>query len=129
MPVLCFHTSGEILKPPYSLKNNFFYALNGLRIVSKENAFKIEFAFFCFFTVVLIFLPYPVWSKIILLSSLFFPLVAEIFNTAIENVVDLCTDEYNILAKQAKDLAALGVLFSIILTALVWIGVIFHFSF
>ncbi len=36
--------------------------------------------------------------------------VAEMFNTAIEKAVDLVTDEYHVLAKIAKDVAAGGVL-------------------
>ncbi len=40
--------------------------------------------------------------------------VAEMFNTAIELVVDLVTDEYHPLAKLAKDIAAGGVLIAVI---------------
>lgn len=37
-------------------------------------------------------------------------IVCEIFNTAIEKTVDLCTREYNELAKIAKDVSAFAVL-------------------
>ncbi|MEH7178790.1 diacylglycerol kinase family protein [Neobacillus vireti] len=46
----------------------------------------------------------------------------ELLNTAIERVVDLITEEYHPLAKQAKDLAA-GAVFIYALTAVI-IGVI-----
>lgn len=52
---------------------------------------------------------------IILLCALV--IVAELFNTAIENVVDLyCGDEYNDLAKYTKDVAA-GAVFAIAVAA------------
>jgi len=57
------------------------------------------------------------------------PLFAETMNTAVEKVVDLVTDEYHILAKQAKDIAAFGVLLSIFITLIIWLGFITYFSF
>jgi diacylglycerol kinase len=50
------------------------------------------------------------WAVIALTVG--FVLVAELFNTVIEAVVDLVTDEYHPLAKQAKDVAAGAVLIS-----------------
>ena len=44
--------------------------------------------------------------------------VAEIFNTAIEKTVDLCSPQYHILAKISKDLAAAGVLVAAITAAI-----------
>ena len=115
------------MKPKYSLTNNFLYAIDGLKELSKEKAFKIELVFFILFTLILFVLPYPLWSKIFLFASLFLPLIAEAFNTSIEKVVDLASDDYHLLSKHAKDIAAFGVLMSIILTFLIWIGFTIYF--
>jgi diacylglycerol kinase len=48
------------------------------------------------------------WAIISLTIGLVF--VAELFNTVIEAVIDLVTEEYHPLAKQAKDVAAAAVL-------------------
>ncbi len=117
------------MKPKYSLKNNFLYSMDGLVELSKEKAFQIEMLFFLFFTFVLLILPYPLWSKIFLFGSLFVPIIAEAFNTSIEKVVDLSSEDFHILAKHAKDIAAFGVLISIIFTAIIWLGFIVYFSF
>jgi len=48
----------------------------------------------------------------LLFIAIAFVLVTELVNTAVEHTVDLCTDEYNINAKRAKDTAAAFVLVS-----------------
>jgi diacylglycerol kinase len=47
--------------------------------------------------------------------------IAEIFNTAIEKLVDLCSPQYHLLAKLSKDLAAAGVLVAAMTAVLVGI--------
>mgnify|MGYP000903626666 FL=1 len=49
---------------------------------------------------------------ILLVFAISLVVIAEMFNTAIENTVDLVTDKYHYLAKIAKDVAAGGVLIS-----------------
>lgn len=48
----------------------------------------------------------------ILAFAVFFVLGSETMNTAVETVVDLCTEEYNLKAKLAKDTAAGAVVIS-----------------
>ena len=115
------------MKPKYSIKNNFKYAINGAKDIFKEQSFKIEISFFILFTIILFFLPYPFWAKVFLFASLFIPLLAEIFNTIIEKIVDLIKEEYHILAKEAKDIAAFGVIISIFITFFIWLGFIIYF--
>jgi len=115
------------MKPKYSLIKNFFYAIDGFKELFKESAFKLEITAFIIATIILFLLPYPLWGKFFMFASLF--LFAEAMNTAIEKVVDLVTDEYHILAKHAKDIAAFGVLLSIFITLVVWLGFIIYFSF
>ncbi len=47
---------------------------------------------------------------ILLVFAISLVVISEMFNTAIENTVDIITDEYHVLAKIAKDVAAGGVL-------------------
>jgi diacylglycerol kinase (ATP) len=115
------------MKPKYSIKNNFLYAIDGAKDIFKEQSFRVEVLFFILFTIILFFLPYPLWAKFFLFTSLFIPLLAEIFNTIIEKIVELIKEEYHILAKQAKDLAAFGTIVSIIITFFIWIGFIIYF--
>ena len=116
------------MKPKYSLKKNFLYAMDGFREILKEKAFQIEiFAFFIAIILLFIF-SYPLWAKFFMFASLFIPLIAEAFNTAIEKTVDLVTDDFHHLAKQAKDIAAFGVFLSLFVPVFVWLGFIIYFK-
>lgn len=57
------------------------------------------------------------WSIVLILCGLVISL--ELINTAIEEAVDLVTEEYNEKAKNAKDIAAGAVLFSAIIAAII----------
>ena len=58
---------------------------------------------------------------IVLISTIFLVLVTELFNTSIETVVDLYTEEYNEKAKIAKDVSAGAVLLMAICSVFVGI--------
>ena len=112
-------------KPRYSLRKNFGYAVEGfMHVFRHEMIFRIEVALF----VVLSFVAWSIevtkcellWLQV----SLFFPLFAELFNSAVERSVDLTTREYHRLAKAAKDSAAAACLISVIMTLLVWVLVL-----
>ncbi|MBO3443164.1 MULTISPECIES: diacylglycerol kinase [Clostridia] len=49
-------------------------------------------------------------EMLILIFSISLVVISEMFNTAIEKTIDMITEEYNVLAKIAKDVAAGGVL-------------------
>jgi len=116
------------MKPKYSLKKNFLYAIDGFFVLFKEIAFRIEVGFFLVFSIFLFIVDIPLWGKVFLFASLFIPLIAESFNTAIEKTVDLASLEYHLLAKYAKDIAAFGVLLSVVFTAIVWVGFFIYFG-
>ena len=116
------------MKPKYSLKKNFLYAMDGAKEILKEKAFQIEiFAFFIAIILLFIF-SYPLWAKFFMFASLLIPLIAESFNTAIEKTVDLVTDDFHHLAKHAKDIAAFGVFVSLFVPVFVWTGFIIYFK-
>ncbi len=51
-------------------------------------------------------------EQILLVLTIGLVIAAELLNSALENAVDLVTEEYNEYAKRAKDIAAAGVLIS-----------------
>ena len=53
-------------------------------------------------------------------------ITAEMFNSAIESIIDLCSEQYNSIAKAAKDIAAVGVL--ILASAAFTVGAILFFT-
>ncbi len=61
----------------------------------------------------------------VLFFSTWLILIAEAFNSAIERVVDLVTQEYHPLAKEAKDIGSFGVLLTFIFITAIWIVTLF----
>jgi diacylglycerol kinase (ATP) len=119
---------GKRMKPKYSIFKNFSYAREGfIEVFKKERAFQIEVFFVVLFSIVAFMLPYPLWAKIFLIASMSVVLFVELLNSAIERVVDMITDEYDELAKYAKDAAAAAVMISIFFSVLVWLGFIIYF--
>ncbi len=59
------------------------------------------------------------FEMMILILSISLVIISEMFNTAIEKTIDMITDEYHILAKIAKDVAAGGVLIAALNSAVV----------
>jgi len=110
-------------KPKHNLFKNTVYALEGLVDITKhETSFKWQILLFIIGSVVAWFLPIETGYKFVLSISLVIPVLAEIINSAIERVVDLVTQEYHILAKQAKDAGAAIVFISLVTLAAIWIA-------
>ncbi len=97
------------------------YAVEGfVDIVKNETSFKWQLLMFFVMGTVAWNIPVSFSYSSILFVSLFIPILAEVINSAIERVVDLVTNDYHILAKQAKDIGATIVLLSLIITAIIW---------
>ena len=95
----------------------FCYAMQGYWTAMRtEPAFRQSF-----------YLPFSLAVRLLLNSLWLLLLAAELFNTAIEAVVDLVTPEWHALAKRAKDMAACAVL--LVLTALFacWTFALLHY--
>ena len=115
----------QLNKPKHSLFRNGVYALEGfMDVVKNETSFKWQLLNLFVMGSVAWILPLSFGESSILFISLFLPILAEIMNSAIERVVDLVTQEYHILAKQAKDVGATLVLISLIVTVLIWASVL-----
>lgn len=110
-------------KPKHNLFKNTVYALEGLVDITKHEAsFKWQILLFVLGTIVAWILPIEIAYKFILSISLIIPVLAEVINSAIERVVDLVTQDYHILAKQAKDAGAAIVFLSLVTLAAVWLA-------
>lgn len=100
--------------------DSFRYAFVGVSTVFKEER---NMRFHVFSTVMVIIVSYLLslslqeWLWMLLVS--FLVLVMEIWNTVIENTIDLVTPDYHPLAKKAKDMAAAAVLFTSIFALIV----------
>jgi len=115
-------------KPKYTIFKNASYAIDGLiHAVKTETSFKIELAIAIVFLPTLYFLPFELIYKLVLLVTYFIIMIAELLNSAVENVVDLVTTDIHPLAKSAKDIGATAVLFSVILHLLSWLVIILDY--
>jgi diacylglycerol kinase (ATP) len=109
-------------KPKYTIFKNASYAWDGLiHAIKTETSFKIELALAVVFFPLVYFMPFLLMYKLILIVSYMVIMIAELLNSAVENVVDLVTQEIHPLAKAAKDIGATAVLFSVILHLLCWL--------
>jgi diacylglycerol kinase (ATP) len=114
-------------KPKYSLFKNAKYAIDGLvHAIKTETSFKLELLLSPFVMVAIYMFPLEFYSQMILFVTLIMVMVVELLNSAVENVVDLVTKEFNPLAKAAKDIGATAVLFTLLLHLGCWIAVLVH---
>ncbi len=103
-------------------------ALCGLRhTIYTERNFRREIFIACIVLPGVFFLPLTMLERAGAWACVVIVLVAELFNTALERAVDVATQEYSELARQAKDTAAAAVLIVSISVALyggmlVWVS-------
>lgn len=115
----------KLNKPKHNLFRNGGYAIEGfIDVIKNETSFKWQLLMLLVMGITAWSLPISFAHASILFISLFIPILAEIINSAIERVVDLVTNEYHLLAKQAKDVGATIVLLSLIVTILIWLCVL-----
>lgn len=101
--------------------NALFYSLDGLRSAYRnESAFRQECMLGAILTVVALSVPSPLLHKAMLLASVLLVLIAELFNSAVEAVVDRVSMEDHALAKRAKDMGSAAVLMSLLNCVVVW---------
>lgn len=94
-----------------NLLTSFNYAFDGIvHALRHERNMWIHFAIAGLVLIAGLFFALTRLEVIALLVAISFVLIAEMFNTAIEHVVDLVTDQEDPRARVAKDVAAGGVL-------------------
>ncbi|ANZ94496.1 MULTISPECIES: diacylglycerol kinase family protein [Brochothrix] len=107
-------------KPVLKFKNKTFrrsfrLAFNGIKLVFKyEKNMKVHCLASVLIVIFGLFFSLKQTEWLFLVIAITSVIFAEMVNTACERIVDLCTSEYNELAKQAKDIAAGAVLIATI---------------
>ncbi|MEG2788281.1 MAG: diacylglycerol kinase [Romboutsia sp.] len=89
----------------------FNAAIEGILYTFKfERNMKIHYLVAVLVFIASLFFDLPRVEMLLLIFSISLVVISEMFNTAIEKTIDMITEEYNVLAKIAKDVAAGGVL-------------------
>lgn len=89
------------------LIRSFQYALTGIiHALSTQRNMRIHFAIALFVMLLSLIVGVNRWEALLLFVAITLVIITELFNTAIEAVVDMATEEYHPLAKIAKDVAA-----------------------
>lgn len=108
---------------PFSIKDrlrSFVYAFNGLKtlFIDEHNArIHLAIALVAIFTSV--FLKISITEWIFIIGCIVLVFMAELFNSAIENLADVVSLMYHPKIKKVKDLAAASVLLAAILSVIV----------
>jgi len=114
---------------PARLINALRYSIQGL-----ASALKHEAAFRQELLLCVVLIPVAIWAgdtlaeRLLLIATLFFVLVVELLNSAVEAIADSITVEQHPLIGRAKDLGSAAVMLAIICTAIVWIAVLTGFD-
>lgn len=112
--------SKEKLVSKKRLLNSFKYAIEGIKTAYKEEQNLRLHTISAILVVLLgILFKLSIIELSICLILIGLVLMAEFFNTAIENMVDMITLENNPYAKKAKDIAAAGVLVFAIVSGII----------
>ncbi|GLT20324.1 diacylglycerol kinase [Vibrio zhanjiangensis] len=108
------------------IRNATRYSCQGLRAAfSCEPAFREEVLLSAIMIPTALVLNITQIERILLIATVVLVLVAELFNSAIEAVVDRIGQELHPLSGQAKDIGSAAVMLTMLLTAYVWIEVLF----
>jgi diacylglycerol kinase (ATP) len=103
------------------------YAIAGLKSAWKhEHAFRQELVMVVIGSVIALSLPISAFQKLFLIGVLVFVLIVELFNSAIEAVVDRVSLERHPLSKNAKDMGSAAVMLAIFLAGACWAVVLFN---
>ncbi|MBF7096855.1 diacylglycerol kinase family protein [Alkalibacter mobilis] len=115
------------MKPVRSIIKSFEYAYEGISYCLKtQRNMRIHFTFVALVIAAGMYFDIHMveWTGLFITFSLV--ITSEMFNTAIEKVVDMITEDYHEKAKIAKDVAAGAVLINAIVAVFVGYLVFFH---
>lgn len=120
----------EKLFKPFKNKNFLEALKNSIKgIITAflmERNIKIDVIIAVFVIMISLILKFNYIELIMIIFAIGIVLTAEMFNSAIENIVDLITTEYNERAKIIKDISSGAVLFSSITAAIVGIVILIN---
>jgi diacylglycerol kinase (ATP) len=100
----------------------FNNSINGLMSVyEQEKSFREDILIFILFFPLALFAENTTIEKVLLISSLFIILMAELINTAIEVIIDRISKETHPLSKMAKDIGSGLVFVSFLNATIIWL--------
>jgi diacylglycerol kinase (ATP) len=97
-----------------------YYSLCGIgSAFKKEEAIKLETLALVGLVVAMCLVPWPLWKKLALIASYLLIPLAELLNSAIEDICDLVSTGYEEKIKNAKDKGSAAVLLAMIVNFVV----------
>ncbi len=103
---------------PGRITRSFGYSRDALKTTFlKEESFRLECLVFAFLIVCLALSPWPLWKCLAMAGCFQLIFLAEIINSAIEDICDGVTTERRPFVRDAKDKGALAVLMAIVVNA------------
>lgn len=97
------------------------FSLAGLKAAwQHEEAFRLEAILFCFLAPLGLWLGHSRVERVLLVGSLFFVLLMELVNSALEATIDRDGSEFHILAGRAKDIGSAAVFVALLLVIFTW---------
>ena len=97
------------------------YSMLGFKAAYRhEAAFRQEIWLFILLLPVALLWPVGLLAKALLIASLLLVLIVELFNSAIEAVVDRIGPEHHELSGRAKDIGSAAVLLALLLVIVTW---------
>ncbi len=108
------------------IKKAFNNSIEGLVVAyDQERSFREDLLIFALFFPLALFSDHSNLEKAVLIFSLFFILIAELINTAIEMTIDRISKDNHPLSKNAKDIGSAVVLLALANAAATWSLVFF----
>lgn len=102
------------------------YSKDGFIAAYKHEAAFRQVTFLNFFLIVLlVFLPFSLAVKMLLVFASIFSVVVELFNTGLEACVDHTSTEQHPLAKIAKDVGSAAQFLALLLLFILWVMALF----
>ncbi|MCP4954722.1 diacylglycerol kinase [Photobacterium aquimaris] len=102
------------------------YSIQGLKAAwINEAAFRQESILLVIMTIVSFFMPVTKVERLMMISSLFIVVIAELINSAIEAVVDRIGPEHHELSGRAKDIGSAAVFVALALVVITWGSILF----
>jgi diacylglycerol kinase (ATP) len=106
--------------------NALLYSIDGIRAAFRHEAgFRQEVLLASVLIPVALTLSVDGTGKAMMIGSIALVLVAELFNSAVEAVVDRISLERHVLSKRAKDIGSAAVFISLVNVVVVWALVLF----
>lgn len=108
------------------VRNATRYSCQGLKAAfQNEAAFQEELLLASLMIPAAVYFADGYIDRVLLIGSVVLVLITELINSAIEAVVDRVGSEYHSLSKRAKDIGSASVMMTMLLTAYIWIEVLF----